>query len=197
MAEQGIKYLDYLDKEMTIMGILSTFCVAAASLVIERTGRTESDWFFQSLRNGHLLSVFCGSAALMAAGLCFYLQRSKLAHFYGSICMSMAQPGYHEWNTSRWLLEAYSWFAWIRYRIGFIFLMTTSVLYTHATYRTLLPDAPACKGWAWAALGAVLVAAVAQVYILWDFRYQPHPYKAFWHVWIRRDWPRDPRSKPR
>jgi hypothetical protein len=33
VADDVKPYLDYLDKEMTIMGILSAFCVGAAALV--------------------------------------------------------------------------------------------------------------------------------------------------------------------
>src|SRR5262245_45379342 len=34
-------YLAYLDKEMTIMGILSTFCVAVIALMVDRVGSAE------------------------------------------------------------------------------------------------------------------------------------------------------------
>jgi hypothetical protein len=89
---EGTKaYLEYLDKEMTIMGILSTFCVAAAALVIDRVGSAEHDSFFGGLAKSHIVQVLIGSGLLILAGLYFYLQRSTLAFFYGSICMSIAK----------------------------------------------------------------------------------------------------------
>jgi len=186
------EYLEYLDKEMTIMGILSTFCVAAAALVIERVGTAEHESLFRTLLQDHPLSVFVGSGFLMAAGLCFYLQRSRLAHFYGSICMSMTQPGYHDWDTSRWLLEAYSWRTWLRYRAGFSFLMATSVLYVHAIYRTMYPHMWPLHWLVWLALLLIFLDALVRAYILLSFRSQPNPYRAFWHVCVRRDWLRCP-----
>src|SRR5579872_5574409 len=122
-------YLEYLDKEMTIMGILSTFCVAAASLVVDRVASAEKESLFKSLSEHHSLSVFVGSGFLVAAGLCFYLQRSILAHLYGGICMSIAHRDFHKRDTRTWLREAYSWRTWLRYRTGFTFLMLATVVY--------------------------------------------------------------------
>lgn len=182
------EYLEYLDKEMTIMGILSTFCVAAAALVVDRVGTAEHDSFFRTLSRDHAVSVFVGSGFLFVAGLCFYLQRSKLAHFYGSICISTIHPGYHPWDTSRWLKEAYSWRTWLRYRAGFSFLMATSVLFLHAIYRTVDPNGRPLYCLVWTCLALILADAVGRAYILIEFRYQADPYKAFWHVCVRRDW---------
>jgi hypothetical protein len=55
---QDVKsYLEYLDKEMTIMGILSTFCVAAAFLVIDRVcGADKSSTFSNWLNLGSRMS---------------------------------------------------------------------------------------------------------------------------------------------
>lgn len=41
MANTASSYLEYLDKEMTIMGILSTFCVAVVALVLDRVGSAD------------------------------------------------------------------------------------------------------------------------------------------------------------
>jgi hypothetical protein len=77
----GVKaYLEYLDKEMTIMGILSTFCVVAASLVIDRTAGAEKTSYLATMIWAHQMGyVLFGSSLLLAAGLFFYLQRSRLA----------------------------------------------------------------------------------------------------------------------
>jgi len=62
-------YLEYLDKEMTIMGILSTFCVAAAALLIDPVGSAEHNTFFGGLAQSHIVQVLIGSGLLMLAGL--------------------------------------------------------------------------------------------------------------------------------
>jgi hypothetical protein len=45
--------LEYLDKEMTIMGILSTFCFAAAALVIDRAASADKTSFFKDVLTHH------------------------------------------------------------------------------------------------------------------------------------------------
>jgi hypothetical protein len=109
-AQDGIKqYLDYLDKEMTIMGILSTFCVAAAALVVDRIGTADKGSMFKTLQSDPSPSVLVGSGFLLCAALCFYLQRSRLAHYYGGICISQASHSAQPYPTETWLVDAYSW----------------------------------------------------------------------------------------
>lgn len=90
-----VSYLDYLDEEMTIMGILSSFRVAAAALIFEVVGDAGSTkhYFFGHMSGQHMSALSIGSGFLIAAGVCFNLQRSKLTHIYGSICIAHARPG--------------------------------------------------------------------------------------------------------
>jgi hypothetical protein len=175
------QYLDYLDKEMTIMGILSTFCIAAASLVIDRVASAEDgkDSLFLKLGQQHFASVLIGSVFLILAGLCFYLQRSRLAHFYGCISMSVVQADLHEWNTSRWLEEAYSWRTWLRYRAGFTFLMLTGVAYTYALYRTVYPGARALTLLFVLLCVGIIGEAVRRHLIISAYGDESNPYEAF------------------
>jgi hypothetical protein len=191
MAEQADAtnaFLDYLDKEMTIMGILSTFCIAAAALVIDRVASADKASFFKSMLADHPVQIFVGSGLLIAAGLFFYLQRSHLAHLYGSTCISMAAPSATEWTTDRWLVEAYTFATWLRYRIGFFLLTMTAIVYAHAIYQQLCPAGDPYL-WQEVVLIATLVILLAgQLLILFTYRYSNHPYRSFSFRTFKEDW---------
>jgi hypothetical protein len=181
-------FLEYLDKEMTIMGILSTFCVAAAALVIDRVASADKTSFFKSLLMDHPVQVFAGSAFLIAAGLFFYLQRSHLAHLYGSTCISMAAPSATEWTTDRWLIEAYTFATWLRYRIGFFLLTITTIVYAHAIYQELYPKRNPYLWQEVVFLAALSILLLGQLLILFTYRYSNHPYRSFSFKSFREDW---------
>lgn len=69
-------YLDYLDKEMTIMGILSTFCVVVPSLLIERAFSASKDaigyCFLLNLLSNGLICIFIASL-LFLIGAAFFI----------------------------------------------------------------------------------------------------------------------------
>src|SRR5580658_5701707 len=70
-------YLDYLDKEMTLLGVLSTFCVGFASIVLDRIViNLDKVTFFKTLWEEHITSVLAGSVLLLLAAWIFYKQRS-------------------------------------------------------------------------------------------------------------------------
>ena len=182
-------YLEYLDKEMTIMGILSTFSIAAAGLVIDRVGSAQHDSFFGGLAGDHIVQVLIGSGLLMLAGLYFYLQRSTLAFFYGSICMSIAKRAGHNGDTERWLIEVDSWATWLRYRLGFLFLTLAAVFFMFLTFQTIRPARP--LGWVW--LEGLLLATIALSFssynvILSAYRYEDSPTDAFSFHSFLTDW---------
>jgi len=121
-SEEFKPYLEYLDKEMSIMGILSTFSVAVPAFALSQ-----------------LLGDNKGLAALWAAGkptflaaigfcllaaLSFYRQRSALAYWYGQLAIAIAPGGAtvsacetpikcvesaNSWNTWRMYMSAF-WF---------------------------------------------------------------------------------------
>jgi hypothetical protein len=182
-------YLEYLDKEMTIMGILSTFCVAAATLLIDRVGSAEHNSFFGGLAKSHIVQVLIGSGFLMLAGLYFYLQRSNLAYFYGSICMSIAKRDNQKCETGRWLTEVDSWATWLRYRLGFMFLTLAAVFFIFLTFQTIRPTRD--PGWVW--IEGLLLAAIALSFSLYNvilsaYRYEDNPTQAFSFKTFLTDW---------
>jgi hypothetical protein len=118
MAETESKekiYLEYLDKEMSIMGILSTFCVAALALVLDRVLTADKGHLVEIWSKG-CFYILLGSGLMLFAAFFFYSQRSLLAWYYGQISLSLARE---PTNVDFWLQEADSWAAWIRYRIAF------------------------------------------------------------------------------
>ena len=92
------RYLDYLDKEMGIMGDLSTFCLAVPSLFFERvisaaTSSIAHDLHETLWRNGSLHLII--ASILMFAGAAFFnKQPSQLAWYYRQIALKMALPDY-------------------------------------------------------------------------------------------------------
>jgi len=87
LADSNKPFLDYLDKEMTIQGILSAFCVAAAGVVFDRIlGPRDASPFILHLQQVAHIFVLAAGAGLLLAAVFFYLQRSGLAwHLIGFI----------------------------------------------------------------------------------------------------------------
>jgi hypothetical protein len=114
-------YLAYLDKEMAIMGILSTFCVAVIALVVDRIGSSELGKYtlFRTARDYYYPFVTSGSVWLLISAGLFYSQRSHLAWIYGQLSLSIESSGVTGATTEYWLREGDSWTAWIRYRAAF------------------------------------------------------------------------------
>ena len=115
------RYLTYLDKEMTIMGILSGFCIAALAASIKAL--TDKDAAIAgSLWHGSPLCVVLGNVLLLLAGLWFYQQRSSLAWYYGQIALE--DSGYSTGTSLyQWLQYADGWDTWVTYQRGFLFLI--------------------------------------------------------------------------
>lgn len=91
-------YLDYLDKEMTIAGILSTFCIASLLVCINsfilpgKDGQINIFWKESPWYCGLGLTGFLGAA------LSFYRQRSLLAYYYGQISLNMVRKRMKKWK---------------------------------------------------------------------------------------------------
>jgi len=85
-------YLQYLDREMTIMGVLSGFCLAALSFGLDAVLSVEKQeqLALQVWQKGWPL-VLTGAVLLLAAAYLFYEQRSTLALLYGTISYWLAR----------------------------------------------------------------------------------------------------------
>jgi len=135
VAEAAKPYLDYLDKEMTIQGILSAFCVAAGAAAFDRVlgaKTTDASPTIKSLQSVSFPYVVAAVAAIGLAGLFFYLQRSKLAWLHGQISFAVT----HEMKNLSIPLDACSladgltignsWSLWDCYKFGMSFLAVSA-----------------------------------------------------------------------
>jgi hypothetical protein len=110
-------YLDYLDKEMTIMGILSTFSIVTLGFLAGKIVFTDAQPGKYNFWGNSFLFCFLGFLGLAVAALAFYLQRSLLAWFYGQISLNMAKSDFE--SVLENLNDADGWGTWMRYQIGF------------------------------------------------------------------------------
>ena len=129
-------YLDYLDKEMTIMGILTTFCVAVPSLLIERAYSASKDaigyCFLQNLLSNGLTYTIAASILFLIGAVFFYKQRSLLAWYYGQIALEFTHPNYTGHSLNQWLENADTWEAWLPYNCAFWIIVLGVIEYSFA-----------------------------------------------------------------
>jgi hypothetical protein len=143
-------YLDYLDKEMTIMGLLSGFSLALAALAVDRiasagVGVLAMMW----PASGDL--ILAGSGTALLSAFWFYRQRSLLASYVGQITLAQLKSNQH---VESLLVEADGWDTWVNYQRGFAYLFIAFVPYSLAFIRTVWPGVSA---WSWTITGVVFV----------------------------------------
>jgi len=119
------QFLEYLDKEMTIMGILSAVCVAAPAGILNAVLSKESDVKTMFWNPGHFF-IAMGSVLCILAAMLFYKERSTLAWYYGQICLTeeLANKKAVSAKLREWLRDADSWETWWPYSWGFTFLVS-------------------------------------------------------------------------
>lgn len=139
--------LDYLDKEMTIQGVLSGFSMAAAAAVFDvvlAAGKDASP-LVERLQAEGSSYVIAGCAALVAAAALFYRERSDLAWLYSGFGLANADDALNtEHAKDSWaILECLdmfdSWHLWLWYRMGIITLGAAAVEFALAFIRTQAP----------------------------------------------------------
>jgi len=113
-------YLDYLDKEMTIMGILSAFCAGAAGLIAKQAFPVASSGrlFFSGRPDIYYISS--GLALLLVAAFFFYWQRSHLAWLYGQLSLWTTDQATSGQTLEALLLQSDTWRGWIPYQVGLV-----------------------------------------------------------------------------
>lgn len=120
--ESAKLYLDYLDKEMNIMGILSAFCVTAAAFALKEVLDAQSSTLLAQVWRNGAWQILIGSVLVLGAAVGFYVERSTLAWCYGQISLTLVAPEITGQELYLWLREADSWGTWIAYRVAFFFL---------------------------------------------------------------------------
>lgn len=195
--EKSNIYLDYLDKEMTIMGILSTFCVILAGGALDRISGSENKYFVEIWTNGKTF-IILGSVYALLAALFFYLQRSFLAWYFGQISLCIAkgnEKGVHkkkeektedDYGINDWYKEADSWPTWIRYNFAFAFLILSFFEYSLGLINTRFSCINAHE---MICLFAPILI-ISPFYIFWFFLilkypYEDNPLKTFLHPTLK------------
>jgi hypothetical protein len=183
-------YCDYLDKEMTIMGLLSAFAVLAGALVLDRTAGAESTHTtLANLWKAERLPLGAGSLAFAAAGFFFYKQRSLLAYYVGQLRFSQTDARYAGITAKGLLEDADSWATWTNYQTAFVLLTLGVILYGFALYPLLLLDLAATPqtvanrpgAVAGSFLGAAFVAVVNWL-VMTRYRYHDRPWFDCFHL---------------
>jgi hypothetical protein len=122
MKIDATHYLDYLEKEMHIMGVLSTFSLAVPSLIIERVASLEDKSlaynFFATLLQKSSPLLVVASILMLTAAAFFYRQRSRLGFHYGQIALEIAIPEYTKIELKERLKTADSWKVWVPYHLA-------------------------------------------------------------------------------
>jgi hypothetical protein len=126
---QADPYREYLDKEMTIMGILSAFAVACPAAVLNAVGGTPSPWAEAIGNEGRRLALV-GSGLMLLAALLFYKQRSRLAYYYGQVALEQARS--NDDLVRNHMIEADSWKTWVPYHGAFAWLIAGGIEYAWA-----------------------------------------------------------------
>ena len=181
-------YLEYLDKEMTIMGVLSGFAVGSVVLVMHAfTTDSSHSTLVQSIWDGSAALVIVATAAQLVAALFFYKQRSVLAWHYGQLCLALFSDGPHKHASTRAQLDdADSWATWIAYRIAFASLCIGYAYYGVAVIATRFPALVTTLRHhpvrtLWIPIGFATVCYLMEWMVLTAFAYEDRPWYAFWH----------------
>jgi hypothetical protein len=176
-------YCDYLDKEMTIMGVLSAFSVAVPALVLDRIAgakEAEQPVLFDLWKHEQVL-LATGSLAFFLAALAFYLQRSHLAFYYGQLRLSRSEARYKNVSSKDLLTDADSWATWISYNNAFALLILGFVIYGIALFA---PSVGARNPTV--VLGAACVPTLVYMALNWRVRTtgadEDHPWRAYFHL---------------
>jgi hypothetical protein len=110
--------LDYLDKEMTLLGVLAAFSAAITGLALRELLRNENKGHV-GMTHPEFICAVLGCLLLLSAAFSFGLQRIKVATRFGDICGSLLQPDEFKRSTTELLMEPISKLRWWRgYLIG-------------------------------------------------------------------------------
>jgi hypothetical protein len=84
-------YIDHLDKEQTVQGILSTFCVLVNAAILSKVLLGGDSAYLQKLQTVAFPFVVGTIIAFSAAALFFYTERSALLELHGYIALAIAR----------------------------------------------------------------------------------------------------------
>jgi hypothetical protein len=185
MATDTKKYLDYLDKEMTIMGILSAVAIAAPAGVLNALLGTK-DYFKDQLWAAGPFFVVIGSILCVLSAALFYKERSLLAWYYGQMCLTESLDDGNDISRQLrvYMRDADSWETWIPYSWGFTALVAGFVEYCSAILLVLARTNSTMSSWM-IVIGRVLpflaiAIALVQRYVWKHYSFSDAPWADFW-----------------
>ncbi len=181
MATNPKSYLDYLDKEMTIMGVLSAFSFALASFPAEKILSADKG-FLKNLWDSGRDHLIAGAAIAVLAAYFFYLQRSHLAWFYGQIALADSLGPKRAESVADWLVWADHWDTWVRYHAAFATLTVSFAAYAYAIAEALNPWLETVsKMWSlWLPLFGSAVFTGWRWHVFVKFAEEDDPVKSWW-----------------
>jgi hypothetical protein len=144
-------YLEYLDKEMTIMGILSAFCIGTAALVAKEVLKISDEGQLFWAHQADFYYIVTGSGLMLVAAGAFYWQRASLAWHFGQVSLWATDAMASGRPLLDILQESDTWTVWIPYQAG-LWLTAAGIL---AYFGALLPVPEELEVW------YVLVLAIA------------------------------------
>ena len=177
--EDNLKiYLGYLDKEMTIMGILSSFCILTMGFVAEKLFFPDKDSVYKFWQSVNLLCLL-GLGGLLFAALSFYRQRSLLAWYYGQLSLNKAKGDDPE--VRRLLDDSDGWYNWKWYQTGFGSL-------TLAFFELVTVGLSGVHSWiakyeAYFAVGFLLVCGIGTSFFVIAYARYPYEEKPLGKLW--------------
>lgn len=133
-------YVKYLENEMTIMGILSSFCLIVIGGCITILSGIAKD-------NGQWLSAFwheegtfisLGLFSLVLSAFFFYRQRSLLSHYVGQIYLGQYSSELADCSTEKLHQRANNWVTWRFYRFAFLWLFTAGLFFARVALLLVL-----------------------------------------------------------
>ncbi len=174
MPDEATKpYLDYLEREMTIQGILSTFCIVASAAALDRVLAVEPDkasQFVLKLQAVACPYFACAILALVSTAWFFYWQRSELAWLNGQIGLAVLREGRglavpkDGWTMDELIEQADSWSIWNPYKCGLTLLAVSAaeiaLVFVVAAFGTTSPSH-------WLGAGLLVLIGVAAMIGQW------------------------------
>jgi hypothetical protein len=195
MAKDQNSYLEYLDKEMAIMGVLSAFCVAVVGFFFQALGSAtfvdqtpppppDKVTMFSTLWSRSPWCLMAGSACILVAARLFYEQRSTLAFYYGQISLAIEAPKQiNSTDSIQWMKEADSWATWLYYRLAFRCLWLGLIIYGFAFLQLQL-KVPQFSQLMWFSIAVcvawVLAAVFSEAVVYRKYKDKHDPWGAFW-----------------
>ena len=172
-------YIDHLDKEQTVQGILSTFCVLANAAILSKVLLGGDSAYLVKLQTVAFPFVVSTIIAFAAAAFFFYTQRSALLELHGHIALAIAREAdvsairNDSWTLRESLLYADSYELWNPYQcaLGALYAAGAEAILGILTAGPQFLQ----RGWIWAfwALSVALLALTATVVkVVWERRLQ-------------------------